>query len=77
MARCTVTSNLEVHHKRRNGGNGLENAEVLCQKCHANTSTYGQPGDTPPPFPEETKKWALIRAGYRCECTRECWHHLW
>ena len=30
MSQCTRTNNLEVHHKRRDGGNGLDNAEVLC-----------------------------------------------
>jgi 5-methylcytosine-specific restriction endonuclease McrA len=70
MARCTKTSGLEVHHKRRNGGNSLNNAEVLCQKCHKATDTYGTPGDSPDPFDEETKKKALRNAGNRCECTR-------
>jgi hypothetical protein len=28
MARCTRTRNLEVHHKRRAGGNGLDSAIV-------------------------------------------------
>lgn len=43
MARCTVKSSLEEHHVRRDGGNGSNNAEVLCQKCHKATSTYGNP----------------------------------
>jgi 5-methylcytosine-specific restriction endonuclease McrA len=67
---------LEVHHKRRDGGNGLQNAEVLCQRCHAaGTSTYGVSGPTPPPFSEETKRLALAQAGNRCECTRVCGCH--
>jgi len=70
MTRCTRTNNLEVHHKRRDGGNGLDNAEVLCSRCHAETSTYGTPGDSPPPFSEEAKKAALRRARNRCECAR-------
>ena len=70
MARCTKTRGLEVHHKRRDGGNGLENAEVLCQECHAETSTYGEPGNSPPDFDQLTKDRALKRAGNRCECTR-------
>lgn len=70
MTRCTRTTNLEVHHIRRDGGNGLDNAEVLCPKCHQATSTYGTPGESPPPFDEETKTKALKRAGYQCECTR-------
>lgn len=70
MARCARTSGLEVHHKRRDGGNGFDNAEVLCQKCHAATSTYGTPGTSPPAFGEDTKARALKRAGNQCECTR-------
>lgn len=70
MARCTRTRELEVHHKRRDGGNSLANAEVLCKKCHAATSSYGTPGQSPPPFSDQTKLAARIRAGNRCECTR-------
>ena len=70
MARCTRTRNLEVHHKRRDGGNDLSNAEVLCEPCHEATSTYGVPGSAPPEFIEETKQAALRRAGNQCECTR-------
>lgn len=70
MARCTKTWGLEVHHRRRDGGNGLENAEVLCGPCHEGTSTYGAPGTSPPPFSEDTKRRALQRAGNQCECTR-------
>lgn len=70
MARCPKTYGLEVHHKRRDGGNGLDNAEVLCSPCHAATSTYGDPGKSPEPFSEETKERAMKRAGNQCECTR-------
>lgn len=70
MARCTRTRGLEVHHKRRDGGNGLDNAEVLCPQCHAATSTYGTPGKTPPPFSDDTKQKALRKAGNQCECTK-------
>jgi len=70
MARCARTSELEVHHKRKDGGNGLENAEVLCQPCHEATSSYGAPGKEPPPFDQETKDKALENAGNQCECTR-------
>jgi 5-methylcytosine-specific restriction endonuclease McrA len=56
LSRCIRKQNLEVHHKRRDGGNGLDNAEVLCQKCHAATSTYAIPGKTPPPFSDDTKR---------------------
>lgn len=70
MPRCTRTRGLEVHHKRRDGGNGLDNAEVLCSQCHTSTSTFGNPGTSPPPFSDETKQKALKKAGYQCECTR-------
>ena len=69
-SRCNSTDRLEVHHKRRDGGNGIDNAEVLCHECHTHTSTYGVEGDTPPAFSEETKLKALKNAGYKCECTR-------
>ena len=72
--RCNSTKNLEVHHKRRDGGNGIENAEVLCSDCHAKTATYGVPGESPKPFSEFTKNLALALAGDKCECTRENCH---
>lgn len=76
MARCTRTRNLEVHHKRRDAGNGLDNAEVLCETCHEKgTATYGLLGPTPPPFAEDTKAMALRRAGNQCECTRTAGCH--
>jgi len=70
MSRCTRTQDLEVHHKRRDVGNGLDNAEVLCPTCHAATLTYGVSGDSPVPFSQDTKDKALKQAGYQCECTR-------
>lgn len=70
MARCNRTTDLDVHHKRRDGGNTLDNAEVLCQPCHKATTTFGEPGHSPEPFDEATKQAALRRAGNRCECTR-------
>lgn len=70
MSRCNKTRNLEVHHKRRDGGNGLDNAEVLCQNCHSATSTYGTDGKSPEPFLQQTKDRAFVRAGNRCECTK-------
>lgn len=70
MARCTRTKELEVHHKRRDGGNSLDNAEVLCPKCHAGTATYGTAGTSPPAFTQETKDKALKQAGNQCQCTR-------
>jgi 5-methylcytosine-specific restriction endonuclease McrA len=69
MPRCTKTTNLEIHHRRRDGGNDLSNAQVLCQKCHSATHSYGLPGHSPDPFPEDVKQKALKRAGYQCECT--------
>lgn len=69
MPRCTWTENLEVHHIKRNGGNDIENARVLCQKCHEATKTYGLHGNTPPNFDQKTKDQALKDAGYQCECT--------
>lgn len=69
MARCTKTWGLEIHHRRRDGGNGLDNSQVLCSKCHAATHSYGTPGQSPTPFDEDTKKKALARAGNQCECT--------
>ena len=70
MAKCTRTINLDVHHKRRDKGNDLSNAEVLCSICHKETSTYDTQGSTPPAFSVEVKEKAMRRAGYRCECTR-------
>lgn len=70
MARCQRKTNLEVHHKRRDGGNELSNAEVLCPECHAVTSTYGVPGPSPSPFSYETKQQALLNANKQCQCTR-------
>lgn len=70
MARCTRTRDLEVHHIRRDGGNDISNAEVLCQPCHKATLTYGIPGKTPPPFSEQVKQEALKNAHNQCQCTR-------
>lgn len=69
MARCTETRNLEAHHKRRDGGNGIDNAQVLCPDCHSGTSSYGTPGKSPVQFSDETKKKALNNAGHQCQCT--------
>jgi 5-methylcytosine-specific restriction endonuclease McrA len=74
MSRCINTENLEVHHKRRDGGNDIENAQILCQSCHENTSTYGMEGKSPPEFSTKTKEGALIRAENRCECEKEGCH---
>ncbi|MDR0539034.1 MAG: hypothetical protein LBG74_00805 [Spirochaetaceae bacterium] len=74
MSRCNSTKNLEIHHKRRDGGNGIGNAQVLCQKCHENTGSYGVRGESPPEFSEQTKAEALKRAEYRCECEKDGCH---
>jgi len=71
MSRCKNTRNLEVHHIRRDGGNGIDNAIVLCPGCHQATTTYGNPGANPAPFSEETKNRALERAGHQCQCTSD------
>ena len=68
MARCTKRS-AEIHHKRRDGGNGLDNAQALCVKCHQETDTYGAPGKSPPDFDEATKAQAHRQARNQCECT--------
>lgn len=70
MARCTRTRDLEVHHKRKDRGNDISNAEVLCQPCHEKTSTYGPSGKTPLPFSEQVKQEALKNARNQCQCTR-------
>lgn len=72
--RCIRTTQLEIHHKSRTGGNGIENAEVLCQSCHGQTGSYGTPGVSPPPFSQQTKDLAIKRANNRCECLREHVH---
>ncbi|MDR2658785.1 MAG: hypothetical protein LBC27_02185 [Spirochaetaceae bacterium] len=74
MSRCTATKNLEVHHKRRDGGNGIDNAQILCHQCHENTATYGTDGKSSSPFSEATKEAALKRAGNRCECEKDNCH---
>ena len=70
MARCARKYGLEVHHTRRDGGNGLDNAIVLCGPCHEATSSYGKPGPTPAPFSQDTKDRAMRLAGNQCQCTR-------
>ena len=72
--RCNETKQLEVHHKHRDQGNSIDNAQVLCQHCHEKTETYGVQGESPKPFSDETKKEALKKAGERCECEIEDCH---
>lgn len=75
MSRCTSTRHLEVHHRSVTGGAGVSNARVLCQNCHAKTSSYGDTGhDSPPEFSKKTKEDALKLAGHRCECERANCH---
>jgi|TergutMp193P3_1026864.scaffolds.fasta_scaffold63221_3 5-methylcytosine-specific restriction endonuclease McrA len=75
MSRCTKTRHLEVHHIRTDGGNGIENARVLCQDCHENTGSYGSSGhNSPPAFSAETKAKALKNANNQCECTKKDCH---
>ncbi|NOH00210.1 MAG: HNH endonuclease [Ignavibacteriae bacterium] len=69
MTRCTRKSNLEIHHIRRDGGNDINNAQVLCQNCHSETGTYGTSGKTPLVFTPMIKQLALTRAGNQCQCT--------
>jgi len=74
VSRCNNTEKLEIHHKRRDGGNDIENAQVLCQSCHENTSTYGKEGKSPLAFSNETKEKALVRANNQCECEKKDCH---
>jgi hypothetical protein len=69
-----VTTNLEIHHKQRDGGNGIDNAQVLCQSCHEKTPSYGKEGKSPPEFSSQTKEAVLKRAGNQCECERPKCH---
>jgi hypothetical protein len=76
MAMCTRTTNLEVHHVRRDGDNDIGNARVLCKPCHAATPSYGTPGKSPTEFDQATKDRAIRRAGNQCECTSSTGCHL-
>jgi len=76
MPRCNNRTELEVHHIRRDGGNGIDNAQVLCQQCHENTSSYGAHGDSPEPFSDITRVRAKRNAGFRCQCEQDdCGFH--
>jgi 5-methylcytosine-specific restriction endonuclease McrA len=70
ISRCTRTVDLDVYHLRRDGDNSLDNAQVLCRRCHAATKGYELPGRRPPAFDQATKDAALSRAADQCECTR-------
>jgi len=73
MKKCNARRNLEVHHRSRNGGNKLNNAQVLCRGCHSQTNSYGKAGESPKPFSDTTKKLAVLMANYQCQC-RGCLH---
>ncbi|MCK5028795.1 MAG: hypothetical protein KAR57_04120 [Bacteroidales bacterium] len=75
MARCTRTTNLEVHHISRKGGSGINNAQVLCQECHENTPSYGSPGESPEPFSAQVKVLAKVAAGNQCQCNNNSGCH--
>ncbi|HMM20846.1 MAG TPA: hypothetical protein PKA10_08890 [Selenomonadales bacterium] len=70
MARCIRTRKLEVYHRKSDGGNGLDNAEVLCPACREALSAALPAGVYPPAFSAATKQTALRNSGNRCECTR-------
>jgi hypothetical protein len=74
MSRCTLTENLRVYYKEIDGGKGIDNAQVLCHRCNANTprGDTGEKGSLI--FSNETEKEALKRAGNRCECERDDCH---
>jgi hypothetical protein len=75
MARCERINDLDVYQKRRDGGDDLQNVEVLCRKCYVATATHGDPGTTTPEVDGYTKYLAWTIAGHRCECTRtHCCH---
>ncbi|MDD5185793.1 MAG: hypothetical protein PHS84_11090 [Paludibacter sp.] len=71
MIRCIKTTNLEVHYKRTDGGNDIENAVVLCQQCYANNNGNTMHEKTATSFPQSIKNMAFERANRRCECTSD------
>ena|GEM_PF-619940 len=68
VAGCRRTWGLEVHHIKRDGGNGFSNARVICEQCDAQTGSYGILRREPADFDEDTRERARARAGGRCEC---------
>lgn len=74
MERCTKTKDLEVYHKDRRAGNGIDNAKVLCPECNEKRTVYGLARTMPPPFDEDTKGAALKNSGHQCECTSGVCH---
>ena len=61
---------MEVYHKKRDGGNGLDNAVVLCPECYGKKITYRIESVISLPFSISTKDAAFRRAFNRCECDR-------
>lgn len=70
MSRCTRRSNLGIHLKGRDDGIGLDNAVVLCRKCHEAAGIAAGSESDPPEFDSYTAYKAQVRAGYQCECMR-------
>ena len=69
MVRCTRTMDLEVYHKDRRAGNGIENAKVFCPECNERRTVYGLARAMPLPFDDGTKAAAIKKSGHQCECT--------
>ena len=69
MSQCLQTTNIEVRHKRSEGGNGINNAIVLCKICNAAIGFYDSKKIKPEPFPPKVVEKALKKAGNRCQCT--------
>ena len=70
MPQCNRTKNLKVYLKRKNGGNELDNAIVMCDECYKAFIYGGENSeDESNQFSETTKMLAMVLAHYRCECT--------
>ena len=71
MERCKRKKDLQIHHKRVDGGNEINNAQVLCEPCHKATASHSDPNHTSPqPFTQSVKDEALKLAGNQCQCTK-------
>ena len=68
MTRCIKTTNLEVYYIRTEGGNDVDNAVVLCQRCYFNTNGNATHPKIPTSFPPTVIEKAIHRAKGRCEC---------
>lgn len=75
MPKCRCTNGLEIYPILRNGQNDISNARVLCRPCHEEISgtRSSEPGLSE--FSAETKKLALLRAYYQCECVSDAGCH--